>query len=156
MATRFKIVIALLAEVAVVATAACAGDPPVPTPNIDATIEAGITATMVGVAIKKGVKATMAAPAPPSVEHYNRADTYMAMGEYDNAIQEYDEAIHLDPGYADAYYNRGYACDKRCEYERAIQDFDQAIRLEPNEAVAYNDRGIAYHYLGEYQRAIQD
>ena len=54
----------------VVAAAACAGAPPVPTPNIDATIEAGISATMVGVATEKGVKATMA----PSVakERFNR------------------------------------------------------------------------------------
>ena len=42
MATRFKSVIALLAAVIVVATAACAGDPPVPTPNIDATVEARV------------------------------------------------------------------------------------------------------------------
>ena len=42
MATRFKSVIALLAAVMVVATAACAGDPPVPTPNIDATVEARV------------------------------------------------------------------------------------------------------------------
>ena len=93
MATRFKSVIALLAAVMVVATAACAGAPPEPTPNIDATvearvkqeratetpeptpnidatIEAGIAATMVGVEIEKAVKATMA----PSLakEHFNR------------------------------------------------------------------------------------
>jgi len=42
MATRFKSVIALLAAIAVVATAACASDPPVPTPNIEATVEARI------------------------------------------------------------------------------------------------------------------
>ena len=39
MATRFKIVIALLAAVVVVATAACAGEPPSPTPNIEATVD---------------------------------------------------------------------------------------------------------------------
>ena len=42
MATRFKSVIALLAAVMVVATAACAGDPPVPTPNIDETVESKV------------------------------------------------------------------------------------------------------------------
>ena len=42
MVTRLKSVIALLAAVMVVATAACAGDPPVPTPNIDATVEARV------------------------------------------------------------------------------------------------------------------
>ena len=108
MATRFKSVIAFLAAVAVVTTAACAGDPPAPTPNIeatvearvkqeratetpaptpniDATIEAGIAATMVGVAIEKGVKATMA----PSIamEHFNRGIAYGKLGNYQLAIQ---------------------------------------------------------------------
>ena len=68
MATRFKNVIALLSAVVVVATAACASDP---ASNIEATIEAGIAATMVGVAIQKGVAATMAAPSL-AVEHYYR------------------------------------------------------------------------------------
>ena len=85
MATRFKNVIALLVTGAVVITAACAGAPPVPTPNIDATIEAGIAATMFRVAIEKGIKATMA----PSVakEHFNRGIAYGKLGNYQLAIQ---------------------------------------------------------------------
>ena len=39
MATRFKSVIVLLAAVVIVSTSACAGDPPVPTPNIEATVK---------------------------------------------------------------------------------------------------------------------
>ena len=82
MVTRLKSVIALLAAVAVVATAACASDP---ASDIDATIEAGIAATMVVVEIEKGVKATMA----PSVakEHLNRGIAYDELGNYQLAIQ---------------------------------------------------------------------
>jgi len=54
MATRFKSVIALLAAVVVVATAACASDPPVPTPNIEATVE-------VRVAHERAIDATVEA-----------------------------------------------------------------------------------------------
>ena len=68
MATRLKCVITFLAAVMVVATAACASAPPGPIPNIDATIEAGIAATVVGVAIEKGGKATMAPSA--AKEHF--------------------------------------------------------------------------------------
>ena len=42
MATQFKSVIALLAAVAVVATAACAGEPLAPNPNIEATVGAKV------------------------------------------------------------------------------------------------------------------
>ena len=82
MAIRFKSVIALLAAVMVVATAACASDP---ASNIDATIEAGIAATVVGVAIEKGVKATMAPSA--AKEHFNRGIAYGKLGNYQLAIQ---------------------------------------------------------------------
>ena len=69
----------------VVVAAACAGDPPVPTPNIDATIEAGIAATLVGVAIEKGGKTTMA----PSIakEHFNLSIAHGKLGNYQLAIQ---------------------------------------------------------------------
>ncbi len=108
MATRFKSVIALLAAVAVVATAACASEPPAS--NIEATIEAGIAATMVGVEIEKRVAATMAPFL--AMEHKKRAETYMDLGEYENAIQEYDKVIQLDPNYTHAYLNRGYSYDE--------------------------------------------
>ena len=107
MATRFKSVIALLSAVVVIATAACAGDP---ASDIDATIGAGIAATMVGVAIEKGVAATMAPFL--AMEHKKRAETYMDLGEYENAIQEYDKVIQLDPNYAHAYLHRGYSYDE--------------------------------------------
>jgi len=107
MATRFKSVIALLAAVMVVATAACAGNP---ASDIDSTIEAGIAATMVGVEIEKAVKATMA----PSLamEHYNRAETYFNLGEYEKGIEELNRVIQLDLNDALAYYNRGVGYGK--------------------------------------------
>ena len=105
MATRFKSVLALLAVVMVVATAACASEPPEPTPNIEATIEAGIAATMVGVAIENGVRATIVA----SIDYMERWATYSKLGEYGKAIQDYDKAIQLDPNNALGYYNRRYA-----------------------------------------------
>ncbi len=76
--------------------------------------------------------------------------------EYQEAIEHYTEAIQLDPDYAKAYLNRGYAYDGLGQHQRAIEDFDKAIQLEPDDAVAYNNRGAAYYYLGQYQRAIED
>jgi tetratricopeptide (TPR) repeat protein len=151
MATRFKSVIALLAAVVVVGTSACASDP---ASNIDATIEAGIAATMVVVEIEKAVKATMA----PSLakEHFNRGFVYGELGEYRKAIQEYDKAIQLDLNYASAYQNRGIAYDELGEYQRAIKDYDKAIQLDPNDGDAYYTRGNAYVRLGEWVLATQD
>ena len=71
------------------------------------------------------------------------------MEQYKRAIQDYAEAIRLDPQNASAYNNRGSAYDDLGQYERAIQDYDEAIRLDPQYADAYANRAIAHTILGE-------
>ena len=50
-------------------------------------------------------------------------------GRYREAIPHFDEAIRLNPRYAEAYHNRGTAYDSLGQSKRAIQDYDEAIRL---------------------------
>ena len=76
--------------------------------------------------------------------------------ELDRNIQDYDEAIRLDPQDAIVYNNRGYAYGKLGQYERAIQDYDEAIRLNPQDAIAYYNRGLAYETLGQLKLANRD
>ena len=55
----------------------------------------------------------------------------VALGTCDEAIEAYDEAIRLDPGYAWAWYNRGLLlADQRRDGE-AIQSLKNAVRLDP-------------------------
>ena len=126
MATRFKSVIVLLAAVMVVGTSACAIDP---ASRIDATVEAGIAATMVGVEIEKAVKATQAAPAV-ATDHLNWAKTYLNLGEYENAIQEFDKVIQLDPGNVLVYNDRGYAYGQLGQDAKADADKAKACSLD--------------------------
>jgi tetratricopeptide (TPR) repeat protein len=91
-----------------------------------------------------------------SVTYNNRGTAYDDKGDYDRAIQDYTEAIRLNPNAASAYYGRGYAYKKKGDYDRAIQDFNEAIRLSPNFERAYYDRGNAYIDKEEYDRAIQE
>ena len=77
-------------------------------------------------------------------------------GDHARAIQDYTEAIALNPDLAKAYNNRGIAYGKKGDRARAIQDFDKAIALTPDDANAYNNRGVAYWSEVESDRAIQD
>ena len=86
----------------------------------------------------------------------NRGYAYAGKGEYDRAIEDYDQAILLNPNYAMAYNNRGYAYNDKGDYDRAIDDFDQAIRLDPNLRLPYYKRGVAYFEKRDYDRAIAD
>jgi hypothetical protein len=74
----------------------------------------------------------------------------------EKAIEYLNNAIKLEPSYAEAYYNRGNAYNKPGQYNRAIEDFNEAIRLNPYYALAYVNRGNAYLKLEQYDRAIKD
>src|SRR5262249_29907329 len=81
---------------------------------------------------------------------YNRGVGYGRKGEYDRAIQDYDQAIRLKPDLAEAFNNRGSAYGNKGQYARAIQDFDEAIRLKPDYAGAFSNRGSSYLNKGQY------
>ena len=66
-----------------------------------------------------------------SAEAYiNRGDKFYNQGNYEAAISEYNEAIHLNPNDARAYYNRGTAKSKLGKHFDAISDYDRAICLK--------------------------
>jgi tetratricopeptide (TPR) repeat protein len=85
-----------------------------------------------------------------------RGITYHRLGEYQRAIEDYDEALRLAPNFAPIYLSRGISYRRLGEYRRAIEDYDEGLRLAPGEALAYVNRGIAYDDLGEHARAIED
>ncbi len=51
-------------------------------------------------------------------------------GQVERAIQDFDQAILLDPRDAFAYNNRGLAYRNRGEVDRAIKDYDQALAAQ--------------------------
>ena len=65
------------------------------------------------------------------------------MGQYDDAIADYTEAIRIKPDLAIAYYNRGIQKALCEELDTAIADYDEAIRIKSDYAEAYANRGVA-------------
>ena len=74
------------------------------------------------------------------IAYNNRGNAYVAKGEYDRAIQDYDQSIKLSPTYSKAFNNRGVAYQKKGEYDRAIKDFDESIKLNPDYGNAFANR----------------
>lgn len=67
-------------------------------------------------------------------------------------IEDYTQAIKINPQYADIYKNRGIF-----RYLLGTQTgFTQAIKINPNDANAYKNRGDARADIGDYMGAIED
>lgn len=81
---------------------------------------------------------------------------WKAKGEYDNAINDFTEAIRLNPHGTLAYISRGIVWYSRKEYDKAIADYNEAIRLDPKLVSAFNNRGVAWVGKKEYDKAITD
>jgi tetratricopeptide (TPR) repeat protein len=86
----------------------------------------------------------------------NRGNVYKDLGNYRQAIEDYDRAIEINPGFAAAYNNRGIAYKGLGNYRQTMEDYNRAIESNPDYAEAYNNRGNAYKDLGNYRQAIED
>ncbi len=62
--------------------------------------------------------------------YYSRGLAYYKIGQYDEAISDFTEALKLKPKHADIYYSRGLAYNKIGQYDKAISDFTEAIKLK--------------------------
>src|SRR5262245_50947823 len=94
--------------------------------------------------------------ASSSNSYLERGNEWMAKGEWDRAIADYDLAIAFNSRAAIAYYNRGLARRRKGDLAGAIGDFDRAIELNPRDANAYLFRGLVSHTMGEFDAAIGD
>ena len=88
--------------------------------------------------------------------YIGRGNAKIGLGQYEEAIDDFDQALQLQPDDPDVYYNRGFAKFMLGRYQGAIVDFDQVIRLRPRYAYAFYIRGEAKSNIGLYEEAIAD
>ena len=86
----------------------------------------------------------------------NRGVAKSQLGEYEEALADYDEAIRLKPNYAETYYNRGLTNTLLGKHQDSLTDYNEAIRLKPDYVEAYINRGPTNLILGEYAEALVD
>jgi tetratricopeptide (TPR) repeat protein len=87
----------------------------------------------------------------------NRGVAYRLKGEYDRALQDYEQALQLNPSNANAYNNRGIIYRIKGEYGRAIADYDEAIWLRKGDfPAAYYNRALAYADKGVFEQSLRD
>ena len=88
--------------------------------------------------------------------YYERAFLYHEQKCYQEALDDCNKAIEIDPEYAAPYNGRGNTYRDLKQYDKALADYNKAIELDPEYANPYNGRGNTYHELEQYDKALAD
>jgi len=76
------------------------------------------------------------------------------LGNYDNALAYFENAVNKNPRRADAWIQVGYCKVKQGKNDEAIRAYQQALRLKPESADLRNKLGDAFYYAGRLEEAI--
>lgn len=87
----------------------------------------------------------------------NRGILRMRHGEYDSSLQDFANAIEMQPELGAAYLNQGAAYIYKRNFPAAITALDQAIALNSDQIhAAYYNRAIAREQSGDVPGAYDD
>lgn len=85
-----------------------------------------------------------------AADYYNRGQSAYLADDYDLAIADFQEALRLDPRYADAYYGLGLAYEATNRTQLALDAYLSAIRLQPSHGESQARSGILYFERRQY------
>ena len=72
------------------------------------------------------------------------------------ALLSFSEAIKLDPGFTEAYYEKSKLLSQNGDWDGVIANCNKAILLSPDKSEAYYVRGLAQTMKKQYDAAIVD
>ena len=86
--------------------------------------------------------------------HNHLAYTLNLEGKDNEAIEQFADAIRLDPAFPDPHYSLGTLLANQQRLDEAIAHYTEALRLKPTYAEAHNNLGIALAMQGKSDEAI--
>jgi Flp pilus assembly protein TadD len=96
------------------------------------------------------------------VAHFNLGNALRKEGRVDEATSHYQQAVQINPNYAEARFNLGTALFKKGSLDEAILQYQAALQIKPDYAKAHYNLGNALFKKGnvdgavtEYQTALQ-
>lgn len=90
----------------------------------------------------------------PSETLYKTGLDSLWLGNFDNALAYFENAVNKNPARADAWVQVGYCKVKQGKNDEAIKAYQQAVLLMPESDEVRNKLGDAYYYSGRLMEAI--
>ncbi len=85
--------------------------------------------------------------------HFNLGRTHLELGNYDLALEEFDEALTLNPGLTHAILGQGDVYARQGMWDQALIKYEQAIERRPALQISYLKCAIAHDALDHHAAA---
>ncbi|CAD8210387.1 unnamed protein product [Paramecium octaurelia] len=90
------------------------------------------------------------------INYYMEGLIYQKVVDKNQALQDYDEAIELNPKNQLPYYQRGVLQSEIGNNDQTLIDYNTSIALDPNNSNFYTKRGALLKELNVNDKAYQD
>lgn len=74
---------------------------------------------------------------------------------YNESLAYFDQALGIDPDFAEAWYAKGVALHNLKRYDEAIQCYDRALTLNPRNAAVWSLKGTALADEGHHPETAE-
>lgn len=89
-----------------------------------------------------------------ALDFYQKAVDASKKESWKDAIQNYEQAVKIDPKFIYAWDNLGICYRRVGEYDKALNAYKQSLAVDPKGKMPLQNIAIAYIYKKEYQKAI--
>jgi len=90
---------------------------------------------------------------PSADELYDRAVDCVAEGDLSGAVAAYEEAVQIDPGFADGWEGLSMALADLSRFDEAIRAAERVVALLPEEQLSYTNISRIYQKAGDVPKA---
>jgi CHAT domain-containing protein/Flp pilus assembly protein TadD len=84
-------------------------------------------------------------------EWLQQGELQILLGNFENALKSYDEALECKSDCLEAWFNRGFVLRKLHRLEEAISNYNKILQFQPEHWRSWYDRGIALCSLKHYE-----
>jgi protein O-mannosyl-transferase len=90
------------------------------------------------------------------VAHYGLACALSELGQEDDAIAEFENALTIRPNFAEARFNLGLTLERRKKIDAALEQYREAVKSRPDLAEAHYNLGAIFADRGQTDEAVAE
>ena len=87
--------------------------------------------------------------------HYQKGKLQDCLGNYEEAMNQYELAVDLDHGHAKALFSLAYSFDLRGDEQEAVHYYKELVQVEPAHVNGLLNLAVLYEDMGEYDKALK-